>query len=382
MKTNRRIIIVAVLVAVMGLLTFSLALAGSGDSLAVNPSPAVEQSGQMAPVATNGSITITHSAAQNIDVGGSVHCGATGTPYHTPNSYMRVFDLATDFGIAGQFDVTAVQYGIESAVGNTGSQPVDVNLYTLVGPLAFGNLTLIGTQTDVVPDQALTVFTSLVAGSVGPGEVLVVEVFTPDGRDPIFNSFYVGANSAGQTDDSYLAAAACGITEPLPTSAIGFPNMHVVMNVIGNEMMPAAPAIEVSKTPANQTIVTGGNADFTITVTNSGDVDLDSVTVVDPLVPACDSAIGTLTVGAVNSYSCTDVGVAASYTNVVTVTSIYGSVPGPSASASAAVTVNPPTSVSLSGFGSGSAAFSPVWLVALLAVVVGFGFAIRRKMTA
>jgi uncharacterized repeat protein (TIGR01451 family) len=379
-KTQRKFIIVAVLVLVMALLTFSLAIANGDDSLGANPNPAVEQSGQMPPVATSGSITITHSTSQAIDVGGSVHCGTTGTPYHTPNGYYRVFDLATDFGITGDFDVTAVQYGIEDAVGNTGSQPIDVNLYTLSGPLNTANLTLIGTQTDSVPDQALTIFTSMVNGTVPAGEVLVVEVFSPDGRDPVFNSFYVGANAAGQTDPSYLQAADCGISQPTDTAAIGFPNMHIVMNVIGNEVVPQAPSIAISKTPATQDVVSGGNADFTITVTNTGDVDLDSVTVSDPLVPACDSVIGTLAVGAANSYDCTDAGVAASYTNVVTVTSIVDSVPGPTASASAAVNVVPPTSVSLTAFGEEAAAFSPVWLVALLAVV-GLGFVIRRKLT-
>jgi uncharacterized repeat protein (TIGR01451 family) len=142
------------------------------------------------------------------------------------------------------------------------------------------------------------------------------------------------------------------------------------------------PDIQISKTPATQDVVMGGNAEFTITVTNSGDVDLNNVAVADAMVPACDNAIGDLAVGAVNSYSCTDTNVQASYTNVADVTSTVDSTPGPSASATAVVNVVPPTSVSLSGFGSDAADFSPGWLVALLAVVLGFGFALRRKLTA
>lgn len=144
------------------------------------------------------------------------------------------------------------------------------------------------------------------------------------------------------------------------------------------------PGIAISKSPANQTIVTGGNANFTITVTNTGNVDLANVTVSDPMVPACDNAIGALTVSQTVSYGCQDVGVAASYTNVATVTSDIALTDGggPTATASANVTVVPPTSVSLSGFEGGTMAFSPVWLVAILAVVLSIGFLVRRKLTA
>ena len=125
------------------------------------------------------------------------------------------------------------------------------------------------------------------------------------------------------------------------------------------------------------------HANFTITVTNTGDVALTNVTVTDPLVPDCDNAIGALAISATVSYGCEDVGVVASYTNVATVTSqLDTGGPGPTATASADVNSVPPTSVSLSGFGGDAVAFSPVWLVALLAVVVGIGFVVRRKLTA
>jgi uncharacterized repeat protein (TIGR01451 family) len=159
--------------------------------------------------------------------------------------------------------------------------------------------------------------------------------------------------------------------------------MNIVLNVIGNEAVPQAPSIAISKTPGTQTITTGGNANFTITVTNTGDVDLDNVSVSDPLVADCDNVIGALSVGATNSYACQDVGVAGDYTNVVTVTSqLVTGAPGPSATASADVTTEDPTSVSLSGFGNESTALTPIWVVALLVVAVGFGLVLRRKLTA
>lgn len=145
----------------------------------------------------------------------------------------------------------------------------------------------------------------------------------------------------------------------------------------------AEPGLEVSKTPASQDVTSGGNADFTITVTNTGDADLANVNVSDPLVPACDNAIGAMTISETVSYSCTDVGVTSSYTNVITVTSdLATGGPAVTATASAVVNVNAPTSVSLAGFDGNGSAFSPIMLAAILAVILGAGFIVRRKLTA
>lgn len=120
---------------------------------------------------------------------------------------------------------------------------------------------------------------------------------------------------------------------------------------------PTNSNIAISKSPVTQTVVMGGNANFTITVTNTGSVTLTNVTVSDTLVPDCDVAIGTMVVSATVSYGCTDVGVTTSYINVVTVTSLLSTgLPGPSAMDSANVTVLAPdinvtpTSVSSSQF--------------------------------
>ena len=88
------------------------------------------------------------------------------------------------------------------------------------------------------------------------------------------------------------------------------------------------PAIDIQKTPDNQTVVSGGTATFTITVTNTGDVPLTDVTVTDPLAPTCDKGIGDLAVGAANAvtYTCTLAVVTADLTNVASVagTSLEG----------------------------------------------------------
>jgi uncharacterized repeat protein (TIGR01451 family) len=102
---------------------------------------------------------------------------------------------------------------------------------------------------------------------------------------------------------------------------------------------PQHPAIAVSKGPksqnvttqlkttttasgANKTAVTYGDAHFTITVTNSGDITLHSVTVSDPQSTNCNKNIGTLAAHASKSYSCTRPAVTANFTNIATATGI------------------------------------------------------------
>jgi hypothetical protein len=61
-----------------------------------------------------------------------------------------------------------------------------------------------------------------------------VDVFTPDGQVE-GNSFFIGSNAGGQNDPSYIAAADCGLTNPGDLAGIGFPNMHIVMVVNGDD---------------------------------------------------------------------------------------------------------------------------------------------------
>ncbi|HPT44058.1 MAG TPA: HYR domain-containing protein, partial [Paludibacteraceae bacterium] len=102
--------------------------------------------------------------------------------------------------------------------------------YTLNGPLLFANMTLVGSQIDSIPDTTNAIFTVPISASVPAGLPLVVELFTPDGQ-AVGNSFYIGSNSNGQTDTTYLAAADCGITEPTDIAAIGFPGMQIILDI-------------------------------------------------------------------------------------------------------------------------------------------------------
>jgi hypothetical protein len=68
-------------------------------------------------------------------------------------------------------------------------------------------------------------------------DVLAVEVFTPNGQ-AASNEFFIGSNASGQSGPSYIKAADCGLATIGDLAGIGFPNMHVVMSVLGNNQTP------------------------------------------------------------------------------------------------------------------------------------------------
>lgn len=206
-------------------------VAQGNNSFSANANP-VESVMHALPQRNPGT-TITQSTSQTI-AAGSVSCNSGG--YHTDSSYYRAFDLPS-FGITDDFNISSVDFGIELAQGTGGTQPVVVNLYAAPSGTAFpaaypGSFTLIGTANVTVPDQNLTVFNAPISAVAPANSILVFELFTPSGQ-PTVNKFFIGSNASGQSAPGYIAAAACGITTPTALSAIGFPNMHIVMNVTG-----------------------------------------------------------------------------------------------------------------------------------------------------
>jgi len=84
------------------------------------------------------------------------------------------------------------------------------------------------------------------------------------------------------------------------------------------------PKLSIVKTPSNPTIASGADAEFTITVENTGNVTLD-VTVSDPLASGCKKVFPSLAPKAVETYTCTVPNVTKGFTNVTTAT---GKTPG------------------------------------------------------
>lgn len=209
------------------------------------------------PPMAPGEVTITHSVSQDIVGGNSVACSPDDGFTTTENGYLRVFELA-DFDIAGDFAVTNVSFGVEDI---SPAQTLTVNLYTLEGAFVYANLTPIGSAQATVETQNLALVTVPVEGMAPAGSTLVVEIDAPDQSGA--GRFFVGSNNAGQTAPSYLRSESCGLAEPTDTAEIGFPGMHIVMNVTGETGAGGVPwltidPIEFSLDPGESQLVTLG----------------------------------------------------------------------------------------------------------------------------
>ena len=176
-------------------------------------------------------LALTQTASQT-PTPGSVTCNTAGV--HTANSYWRAIDLAPQ-NLPGPIVVNNVQFGVERAdangVGTT--QPVTVNVYTSAGPFPASPLTLRASQLVNLPDQNLSLVTVPLTVPTVPlpaNSIVVLELAIPDGRAPANNRFFIGSNASAQSGPSYLSAPDCGIAAPTDLAALGFPNMHIILN--------------------------------------------------------------------------------------------------------------------------------------------------------
>lgn len=211
-------------------LVFSASVS-SAQSFSTDPGPINPPSGNVSALAECGNTMLTQSSSQTITVLNSISCNNGGL--NTQSSYYRTFVLE-DFGITGDFEICEVLLGVESASSFSGTQPVSVNLYTSDPEFPDGALTEIGFADIELPDQDLTIVSIPVSATVPAGSQLVVEIFIPDGV-AAGNSFFIGSNADPQTGPSYIRAPDCGTPTPETTAAIGFPEMHIVLEVVGNQ---------------------------------------------------------------------------------------------------------------------------------------------------
>ncbi len=172
---------------------------------------------------------------------GTISCntGATPPQYHVVNSYWRAYDLPTE-GVTIPIDVTCIRFGVEFALAGTGGeQPMEVRLYTQPSPGTFPTVVPtvpVHTEMFMLPDTSNMTSPIFVAGlssvvTVQPNETLIVELYLPNGV-PSMNVMFPGSNGSGETAPSYISAAGCAIATPSTMATIGFPNIHLILDVV------------------------------------------------------------------------------------------------------------------------------------------------------
>ena len=171
--------------------------------------------------ATGGNTTVTS--------GLGVSCGTAVTT--SVNSYWRVYDLTTYPAITGNFTINSVRFAVEVSTG--GPQNVIVNLYNQTGGAFPGGVrTLIATQTVSVANlaNAIQTATFVTPPTVANTQTIIVEVQT---AGVVGTRYFPGATAAAESSPSYISAAACGINTPVTYGSIGFPNTHLIEDLIG-----------------------------------------------------------------------------------------------------------------------------------------------------
>jgi uncharacterized repeat protein (TIGR01451 family) len=173
------------------------------------------------------------------------------------------------------------------------------------------------------------------------GTEALTGVAVTDALTPTCNTT-IGALAAGATQT--ITCAATNVTATFTNTAVvngataGGQAVTDSDDAVVTVNATAQPGISITKA-ADQTILPNGTATFTITVTNTGNVDL-TVGVDDPLTPDCTRSLGILTAGASQSYTCSLINVAATFTATATVTGITVDAATVTANDSAVVTVN------------------------------------------
>src|SRR5688572_1582052 len=179
--------------------------------------------------------TLTQSSdTMTITALNSVSCNSISG--HSANEYLRTFDLDA-LGIV-RFDVTQVRVGIEEGSGP--DQPLSVRIYsTAVDPPALASLTLVEEESYTLAAMSGATITVPIEATVqGPaGTHLVASLFTPDGQTA-GNHLFIGSNTAPETQDGYLLANDCGITEFTAIGNLGFPDMNILVHVDGTATGP------------------------------------------------------------------------------------------------------------------------------------------------
>lgn len=168
---------------------------------------------------------------------GSVACGTTGGPT-SENHYYKKFDLA-DLGVDGDVTFTQFQFGVESVVGAEVNLEVELwktNVTTFPatwGGSDYESLTVIPV-TVTADDESSLVTVDIPEGiTINEDDIIIAEVRHDD---LVSENFYIGSNSAADSQPSYLMAEGCGINVPTAVAAIGFADMNVIMTLISGTL--------------------------------------------------------------------------------------------------------------------------------------------------
>ena len=212
----------------------------------------------------------------------------------------------------------------DQATLSGGSSPTGTITFKLYGPAS-------------APVCTNLVFTSSAVTVSGNGNYTSTPAYTPTA----VGTYYWVAGYSGDANNSAISATCGAANESVTITGGGGGG--------SGGGGGGTPSIAIVKNPKSQSIASGATANFTITVTNTGQLTLQNVIVNDPLAPNCNqspasiSALGSMSPGASVTYNCSLGNVTQSLTNTASVTGLASNGDTVTASDTAPVTVTPLT---------------------------------------
>lgn len=193
--------------------------------------------------------TLSHSESE-IVLSGGVAClsdptddqPGSGDEFISDNIFYRAY-TPSEFGFSGDFQAQGISfYARFSDIGGTNPTITNtVRLYTSSEDFPAGNLTEIASKDFEVSaadnDQLLEIiFDEEVV--VDASTELIVAVDISEGEPAPNNyDFRIGVNDLGENAPGYLSSNACGLTAPGTFASIGFPDNHIILNLIGDSFL-------------------------------------------------------------------------------------------------------------------------------------------------
>ena len=181
---------------------------------------------------------ITHCSDLTISPGSGIGCGSGYT------SYIRVFDLANDFGFTQNVLIDTILFGISTA----NAQNWIVNLHTLTGPFLSANLTLLASDTVSLPTISNDYIYHLMPVELPIDSIIVLEIKSS------YASTSLGINYSPQTDSSYFIAPDCSYNDITDISTVGLSGTSFIMAMYTNDLdagisnlLPTEPVYEGQK---------------------------------------------------------------------------------------------------------------------------------------
>ncbi len=171
---------------------------------------------------TSGSATLTQNTSNTLVDNAGIGCNPGGD-----NAYYRIYDLNA-LGYTSNVVLNTIKFGVEESAID---RDVTVKAYTLSGTMSNANLTLLGSVVVPVTTAPLTNYTANMGGIAVPdGSQLVLSYEVASTTTTTSSVFLPGSNNLGQSAPTYIKALNCGVTEPTNLTAIGFANVHVVID--------------------------------------------------------------------------------------------------------------------------------------------------------